>query len=1109
MKTNRVIKIFLASSEELEADRYRFGNLIRKLDNIYEKRGIRIELFEWEDYDAAYNGMRKQDEYNERVRASDMFLALFHKKAGKFTIEEFNIAQKAFDEQASPKIYTYIKDLEAGESESRELAEFKRLMLEELGHYWCRYSNFDTMQLHFVLQLQMVEATTPIKVEVKESQVKIGDSTIADLNNVPFTSENATHRELQSRKEQLDREIGNAESGGRRGFFGQRSRMTDEELANLREERESVTEQIERQEKALVDTAMSIARMQGGECSPRMRTAAKLFEKGETDKAEAVLKEDDMEADATNAKLKFDTAAQPTAELARNIERCAGEYMLKARIVVSRIADESRYLKAAKLMSTAIDLVSGRLPEETLAEYLFDYAVLLTDAGQQTKALETWERLSGIYERLYRKAPQKYAYGYAGVLNNMAVLYSNKGDFDHCLSKYLKAVDIYDRLDREEPGIYDDDIARLKNNLGTLYTDRDEYNKALSEFNEAARIRFELLAKDNDPDSRSALADIYCNMATALQFSDHPQEALRYIAQAHAILDELDKEFPRIYEYKLYSILNREGSIYTRLDQLDKAEESLQKSLQLAANLASRMPLAHSADLATAKMEMSGLNYVLGKNEEARKGFCQALDIFRRLQTKEPVYDHPIATVLQNLGVICRHEEKYDEAEKLLKEALDIREKQHTQAPDSFTADHAKVCRDFGDLLVDMGENDRAESLFKQALSIYSRLTDNETSYDMARTWSRMGDLYMLWEKPQAVPSYEKALSMFKELHAPDSDYREETAHIKNCIALIYSANEEYNRANELYGECISIYESLCNDGHDNRDDLAEAYCSLGEIHCNLEAAEPARECFEKSLKLYREINACPAPPHIDKMAVVLKKLGIVLYVCEEYDTAITLYLEAYELLNAIYRKTGECGEELGSVALCLSEAFADTGKARKARKYYDIALKFGAIEEDEEEDYNDDEDEEDESYEDMEEDDEDGEYEECEEENNETDETRTIEDIRIAKKNAHRFKTASDYLEAAKRYTDKGDLQKAKELYIDAIDICEKYFVGGFTEDTYRVKAECCKNFADIIKEEGRLENAMAFYQEALRIYKILKFYSPDYEQALSEVERRIKIFT
>ena len=71
-------------------------------------------------------------------------------------------------------------------------------------------------------------------------------------------------------------------------------------------------------------------------------------------------------------------------------------------------------------------------------------------------------------------------------------------------------------------------------------------------------------------------------------------------------------------------------------------------------------------------------------------------------------------------------------------------------------------------------------------------------------------------------------------------------------MALISSANEEYDRASELYEECISIYESLCNDGHDNRADLAEAYCSMLQTHCDLEAAEPARECFEKSLKLYK-----------------------------------------------------------------------------------------------------------------------------------------------------------------------------------------------------------------------------------------------------------------
>lgn len=59
------IKVFLASSEELKYDRLAFSDLIRKLDNIYEKRGIRIKLFQWEDFDAAYNDKRNalQEEF--------------------------------------------------------------------------------------------------------------------------------------------------------------------------------------------------------------------------------------------------------------------------------------------------------------------------------------------------------------------------------------------------------------------------------------------------------------------------------------------------------------------------------------------------------------------------------------------------------------------------------------------------------------------------------------------------------------------------------------------------------------------------------------------------------------------------------------------------------------------------------------------------------------------------------------------------------------------------------------------------------------------------------------------------------------------------------------
>ena len=73
----KTINIFLASSSELINDRNAFGNLVRRLDNIFEKRSRRIKLYEWEDDDDSIKFRRKQDIYNERINHSDIFIALF------------------------------------------------------------------------------------------------------------------------------------------------------------------------------------------------------------------------------------------------------------------------------------------------------------------------------------------------------------------------------------------------------------------------------------------------------------------------------------------------------------------------------------------------------------------------------------------------------------------------------------------------------------------------------------------------------------------------------------------------------------------------------------------------------------------------------------------------------------------------------------------------------------------------------------------------------------------------------------------------------------------------------------------------------------------------
>ena len=204
MNNNRIIKVFLASSEELKADRNTFGNLIRRLDDIYEKRGIRIKLFEWEDCDAAYNNSRKQDEYNDEVKASDMFLALFYKKAGRFTLQEFDVATEEFQRTGiKPKPYVYCRDLPEGEQETEELKEFKKRLFEEIGHYWSQYNNEDSLQLHFVMQLQLVENSRLDNLKVENGEVKLDETTIARMEHLRFATDNPDYQRMSLRLQEL------------------------------------------------------------------------------------------------------------------------------------------------------------------------------------------------------------------------------------------------------------------------------------------------------------------------------------------------------------------------------------------------------------------------------------------------------------------------------------------------------------------------------------------------------------------------------------------------------------------------------------------------------------------------------------------------------------------------------------------------------------------------------------------------------------------------------------------------------------------------------------------------------------------------------------------
>ena len=156
----KIIKIFLASSSELKADREQFEIFINRENKNLIKSGIFLELNIWEDFIDAVSRTRMQDEYNQSIVESDIVVSLFATKVGKYTYEEFEKALNQFNTTGKPFLYTYFKDLTLNISQIDKIDLDSKFAFEEklklLGHFPTSYSNIDELKYKFKMQLEKI-----------------------------------------------------------------------------------------------------------------------------------------------------------------------------------------------------------------------------------------------------------------------------------------------------------------------------------------------------------------------------------------------------------------------------------------------------------------------------------------------------------------------------------------------------------------------------------------------------------------------------------------------------------------------------------------------------------------------------------------------------------------------------------------------------------------------------------------------------------------------------------------------------------------------------------------------------------------------------------------
>ena len=672
------ITVFLASSDELKNDRNSFHSLVASLDEIFEPRGYRIRCRRWEDFSAFCTGSRTQDDYNRIVRASDICICMFHRKAGEYTIEEFN---QALDEyvksQSHPKTFVYIRALIEGEMEDEALKRFKEDLFDRVGHYWCNYATDDAMKLHFVMQLERIIPSVSGNASVTEGNhfkiengvVSLYGHKIAELDNLSFAAENPEYLSLKESIARLNTEIARLRATG----VAELQPMIDEKQAELYKKRESLN----RLESRLFDLALSINKLigSGTPVSERKRLAIEMFERGNSKGVVEILNEKDIAADAAQArkeieqgKLLVDFGRSLIEAGLQKTRSLAEEYVLRAKALMTDYAEPRRFELACHAYEQGIELIRANLSEEELAKSLFEYGHFLQTNKRYDLAEVRYRENLDICQRLAAISPYAYEPDLAGTQNNLGVLYNNTQRYKESEKMYLSALKIYQRLTAANPQVYEPDLAETQNDLGILYSDTRRYEESEEMYLSAMEIRRRLAAANPqvyEPD----LAETQNDLGILYSDTRRYEESEEMYLSAMEIRRRLAAANPQVYEPYLVMTQYNLGCLYSDTQRYEDSEKMYLSAMEIRRRLAVANPQVYEPDLADTQYNLGCLYYNIQRYEDSEEMYLSALEVYQRLTAVNPqVYEPYLVRACNNLSFLFLAQGNFEEAERYARE---------------------------------------------------------------------------------------------------------------------------------------------------------------------------------------------------------------------------------------------------------------------------------------------------------------------------------------------------------------------------------------------------------------------------------------------------------
>ncbi|CAF2718673.1 unnamed protein product [Rotaria sp. Silwood2] len=200
----------------------------------------------------------------------------------------------------------------------------------------------------------------------------------------------------------------------------------------------------------------------------------------------------------------------------------------------------------------------------------------------------------------------------------------------------------------------------------------------------------------------------------------------------------------------------------------------------------------------------------------------------------------------------------------------------------------AAYYNNLGMLRNDQGKHNEALVLYQKALDIKEKsLSPNHS--DFAAAYNNIALAYEnMGEYSKAVSSYERSLEIQKIAIPPNHP---DLASSYNNIGSVYSSMGEYLNALSSHQRSLEIRKIALPSNH---PDLAKSYNNIGSAYSNMGEYSKALSSYERSL----EIQKIALPPNHPDLASSYNNIGLLHDNMGEYSKALSYYEKAQEILR-------------------------------------------------------------------------------------------------------------------------------------------------------------------------------------------------------------------